>query len=100
MRDGKKLEINNQKEADGILKDLDGASPTPSKASRRAKSGVRLRRRLSRLRLQQEASRKLGFNAKRAMLVAQQLYEGVDVAGEGHVGLDHVHENGQHPRRR
>ena len=32
--------------------------------------------------LQQEASRKLGFNAKRTMRVAQQLYEGVDIGGE------------------
>jgi DNA topoisomerase-1 len=32
--------------------------------------------------LQQEASRKLGFNAKRTMQVAQQLYEGVDIGGE------------------
>jgi DNA topoisomerase I len=36
--------------------------------------------------LQQEASRKLGFNAKRTMQVAQQLYEGVDIGGET-VGL-------------
>ena len=37
--------------------------------------------------LQQEASRKLGWGAKRAMAVAQQLYEGVAIAGEGNVGL-------------
>ncbi len=36
--------------------------------------------------LQQEASRKLGFNAKRTMSVAQKLYEGINV-GEGSVGL-------------
>ncbi|MGB8327001.1 MAG: DNA topoisomerase I, partial [Steroidobacteraceae bacterium] len=36
--------------------------------------------------LQQEASRKLGFNARRTMRLAQQLYEGVDI-GEGAVGL-------------
>jgi DNA topoisomerase-1 len=36
--------------------------------------------------LQQEASRKLGFNARRTMRLAQQLYEGVDL-GEGNVGL-------------
>ena len=36
--------------------------------------------------LQQEAARKLGFTAKRTMMVAQQLYEGIDV-GEGSVGL-------------
>ncbi len=37
--------------------------------------------------LQQEASRKLGMTPKRTMSVAQQLYEGVDVEGEGTVGL-------------
>ena len=36
--------------------------------------------------LQQEASRKLGFTAKRTMRIAQQLYEGVDI-GQGAVGL-------------
>jgi DNA topoisomerase-1 len=37
--------------------------------------------------LQQEASRKLGFPAKKTMRVAQQLYEGVTLPGEGPVGL-------------
>lgn len=37
--------------------------------------------------LQQEASRKLGFTTKRTMIIAQQLYEGVDVGGKGSVGL-------------
>jgi DNA topoisomerase-1 len=37
--------------------------------------------------LQQEASRRLGFTAKRTMAVAQQLYEGIDVGAEGSVGL-------------
>lgn len=37
--------------------------------------------------LQQEASRKLGFYSKRTMAVAQQLYEGLDIKGEGMVGL-------------
>ncbi|MDO8468958.1 MAG: type I DNA topoisomerase [Candidatus Peribacter sp.] len=38
--------------------------------------------------LQQEAGRKLGFSVKQTMMVAQQLYEGVDLGkGEGHVGL-------------
>jgi len=37
--------------------------------------------------LQQEASRKLGFTAKKTMLIAQQLYEGVEIKGEGSVGL-------------
>ena len=37
--------------------------------------------------MQQEASRKLGFNAKRTMAVAQQLYEGIALGDEGSVGL-------------
>ncbi|MFC1559141.1 type I DNA topoisomerase [Gemmatimonadota bacterium] len=37
--------------------------------------------------LQQEAARKLGFPARRTMVIAQQLYEGIDIPGEGSVGL-------------
>jgi DNA topoisomerase I len=37
--------------------------------------------------LQQEAARKLGFSAKKTMMVAQQLYEGVELGEEGSVGL-------------
>ncbi|MDP9180487.1 MAG: type I DNA topoisomerase [Chloroflexota bacterium] len=37
--------------------------------------------------LQQEASRRLGFTAKRTMAVAQQLYEGIKLGGRGEVGL-------------
>ena len=37
--------------------------------------------------LQQEASRKLGYSAKRTMAVAQQLYEGLNIPGQGQVGL-------------
>lgn len=37
--------------------------------------------------MQQEASRRLGFTAKRTMRIAQQLYEGVEIGSEGSVGL-------------
>lgn len=37
--------------------------------------------------LQQEASRKLGFTGQRTMRIAQQLYEGIDIAGYGTTGL-------------
>ena len=37
--------------------------------------------------LQQEASRKLRFTAKRTMLIAQQLYEGLEIRSEGSIGL-------------
>ena len=85
-RDGKKLEISNKASADQILSDLDGAEY-------RVKSVKRSEKRRNPAppfitsTLQQEASRKLGFDAKRTMRTAQQLYEGVEVPGEGHVGL-------------
>ena len=37
--------------------------------------------------LQQDASRKFSFSARKTMTIAQQLYEGIDIQGEGHVGL-------------
>jgi DNA topoisomerase-1 len=37
--------------------------------------------------LQQEAARKLGFSTKKTMMLAQQLYEGVEIEGEGSIGL-------------
>jgi len=37
--------------------------------------------------LQQDASRKLGFSAKKTMMIAQQLYEGIKISGKGRVGL-------------
>ena len=86
MRDGKKLEIGDQKTADGVLADLDGAAY----AVKSIKRGEKRRNAAPPFitsTLQQEASRKLGFGAKKTMMVAQQLYEGVDVQGEGHIGL-------------
>jgi DNA topoisomerase-1 len=86
QRDGKKLEIGDQATADGVLRDLDGAAysvKTVKKSEKRRNPSAPFITST----LQQEASRKLGFGAKKAMQVAQQLYEGVDVQGEGHVGL-------------
>ena len=37
--------------------------------------------------MQQEASNKLGFYPKKTMLIAQQLYEGIEIKGYGTVGL-------------
>lgn len=84
--DGKKLTISNQDTADGILKDLDGAEYKVRTVKRSEKRRNAAPPFITST-LQQEASRKLGFNAKRTMQVAQKLYEGVDVPGEGHVGL-------------
>ncbi len=46
--------------------------------------------------LQQEASRKLGFSAKRTMRVAQRLYEGVDVGGEATGLITYMRTDGLH----
>lgn len=78
--DGKKADIKNEKEADVIL---DRMSEKMSLTSISQKSKARS----SYLpfitsTLQQEASTKLGFSAKRTMSIAQGLYEGVSVGGE------------------
>ena len=84
--DGEKLEIPNQAEADGILKRLENAEYTVAAVKKRVTKKQPAPPFITST-LQQEASRKLGFTAKRTMKAAQELYEGVDVEGVGAVGL-------------
>lgn len=84
--DGEKLEISNQTEADGILKRLENAEYTVASVKKRVTKKQPAPPFITST-LQQEASRKLGFTAKRTMKAAQELYEGVDVEGVGAVGL-------------
>ena len=84
--DGKKLEIPNQAEADGLLKRLEGAEYTVTSVKKRVTKKQPAPPFITST-MQQEASRKLGFTAKRTMKAAQELYEGVDVEGIGAVGL-------------
>ncbi|MBI5232821.1 MAG: type I DNA topoisomerase [Deltaproteobacteria bacterium] len=85
-KDGKKIEIPSNNEAEKILRDLKGAefavTDVEKKEKRRQPSAP-----FTTSKLQQEASRKLGFTAKKTMAVAQQLYEGIDIGKEGPVGL-------------
>ncbi len=82
---GKKQEVTNKKDADKILKDLDGADyKVVSVEEKKAKRNPAPPFITSTL--QQEASRKLGFSVKKTMMIAQQLYEGVETA-EGNKGL-------------
>ncbi len=84
--DGKKLVINNKAEADKVVKDLQAATyqvqdSTIKDRERKAAAPFTTSS------LQQEAVRKLNFTTKKTMMVAQQLYEGVNVGKEGSVGL-------------
>lgn len=83
---GKKMELENGDAAKAVVKALDGAKWTVAnlikEPSKRYPSAP-----FTTSTLQQEASRKLHFLAKRTMQVAQQLYEGVNVGPEGTVGL-------------
>ena len=84
--DGKKLTVTNKQQADGILAALDGKDYTITKIEK----GKRRRQPSPPFitsTLQQDASRAFGFSATRTMRAAQTLYEGVDIAGHGTVGL-------------
>ena len=85
-KDGRKLELKTAGEVRKIENALKNEIFTVSDI----KNGERRRRAplpFTTSTLQQEASRQLGFSPAKTMQVAQQLYEGVDVAGHGTVGL-------------
>ncbi len=81
-----KLKITCKEEADKIISDLDGADfvITKVKNSTRKKSPAPP---FITSTLQQEASRKLGFQSRKTMKIAQELYEGVEIEGIGAIGL-------------
>ena len=84
--DGKKLTVTDKQQADAVLAALDGKDYTITKIEK----GKRRRQPAPPFitsTLQQEASRKLSMTPRRTMAIAQQLYEGVDITGEGTVGL-------------
>ncbi len=84
--DGKKLKIENKEQSDRILSDLEGAEyvVTAVKKGSRKKNPTPP---FITSTLQQEASRRLSFQAKRTMKAAQELYEGVDAGEYGTIGL-------------
>lgn len=85
-KNGKKAEIKNKYQADEILLLLNDSEFTVSnvKKSKKRKNPAPP---FITSTLQQEASRKLGYSAQKTMMIAQQLYEGVDLGDEGSVGL-------------
>ena len=84
--DKKKRELENEQQADAIIRDVTGKMFTVS-GVKRAEKKRSAAPPFTTSTLQQEASRKLNMTPKRTMAIAQQLYEGVDIAGEGTMGL-------------
>jgi DNA topoisomerase-1 len=81
-----KVKIENQEQAEKIENDLADAEYVITKV----KNGTRKKSPAPPFitsTLQQEASRKLGFQSRRTMKVAQELYEGIDIEGMGATGL-------------
>ena len=84
--DTRKRELENEEQVDAVIRDITGKRFTVTnvkKAEKRRSAAPPF----TTSTLQQEASRKLNMTPKRTMAIAQQLYEGVDVAGEGTLGL-------------
>ena len=82
----KKRELENEAETQAIIDDVRGREFTVTNVKKAEKKRSPAPP-FTTSTLQQEASRKLGLTPKRTMAIAQQLYEGVDVAGEGTLGL-------------
>ncbi len=80
-----KFGIASQADADKIVRELNGASWAVERVEKRAQAKKPLPP-FTTSTLQQESFKRLGFSAKQTMVLAQQLYEGVEL-GEGPVGL-------------
>ena len=82
----KKMELHSEEEAGAVLAAVEYAPFTVQGVKRQDKQRNPAPP-FTTSTLQQEASRKLNMTPRRTMAVAQQLYEGVDIQGEGTVGL-------------
>lgn len=84
--DGKKRELSNEQEVKDILSKIKGKSFTIDSVQKKERKRNPSPPFITSS-LQQEAARKLNFRAKKTMMLAQQLYEGIDLGKEGTVGL-------------
>ena len=85
-KNGRKVKIRNQQDADAILAELRDVNYRIAKVKHGTRK-INPAPPFTTSTLQQEASRRLGFETRLTMRVAQELYEGVNVAGIGAVGL-------------
>lgn len=82
----KKRELENEAQTQAVIDDVTGQEFTVTNVKKAEKKRSPAPP-FTTSTLQQEASRKLNMTPKRTMMIAQQLYEGVDVEGEGTLGL-------------
>lgn len=82
----KKITVENKEQADQIVSELKAGTYLVKKVEERDRSRKPYAP-FTTSSLQQEASTKLGFYTRKTMLIAQQLYEGVEIKGHGTVGL-------------
>ena len=85
-KDGKKMDLHTKEETDAILASVAHAGYQVMSVTNRVRQKSPAPP-FTTSTMQQEASRKLGFQARRTMKAAQELYEGVDVEGLGAIGL-------------
>lgn len=85
-RDGKKIRIKTKEEADKIISEIKNKGLSVSKIEEKERKKQPQPPFIT-SKLQQEAFQRLGFPSKKTMLIAQQLYEGLDVGEESPIGL-------------
>ena len=84
--DGKKAKVSNEEEANKIKQDLSGVSYVVANI-KKTQTKSHAPAPFTTSTMQQDALNKLGMNLKKTSLCAQQLYEGVEIEGEGKVAL-------------
>ena len=83
---GEKIDITTESEAQAVVDAIGGADAVVTNIEKRKRSR-KAAPPFTTSTLQQDGVRKLNFGAKRTMMIAQHLYEGLEIGSYGHVGL-------------